>query len=121
MPLIAVNLSEKVLQQIRVLIDTGRYANLESFIEIGAFNQLASAGSSPDEILKRGHRKVATNSPDKNSDEVAPPPKPPARAAAANGAKKHSRADKATAVVVVEPVSEEEAKEVFCRSRPDQG
>lgn len=62
MPLVAVNLSEKLLCEIISLVDIGRYATLESFIEIGAFNQLAlERGATPAEVIEGGHRRLPPN------------------------------------------------------------
>src|SRR5207244_10125077 len=118
MPLIAVNLSDKIIQEIRELVDKGRYISLESFIEIGAFNQLAlERGATPAEIIERGHRRgpsevlfaAAQSVPAKTKPNSARPP-------SADGAKKTNRVKKAPRVVdVIEQVTEEEAKEVFAR------
>lgn len=115
MPLIAVNLSDKLLQEIRDLIDKGRYATLESFIEIGAFNQLAlERGASPAEIVERGHRRSSSDAPVQST-------KPPtaitksARATAANVSRKEAVVQMASKVDAIEPVTEDEAKVVFSR------
>jgi hypothetical protein len=116
-PLIAVNLSDKLLQDIRTLVDSGRYATLESFIEIGAFNQLAlERGSSPAEIIERGHRRGS------QADERIPQglviaKRESSRNGAHAGSAKSKRAVPKTAskVDVTEPVTEVEAKNVFVR------
>lgn len=58
MPLLAVNLSDKILTAIKALVEEGKYQSLEGFVEIGAFNQLTlERGASPTEVIARGHRK----------------------------------------------------------------
>src|SRR5690348_5989748 len=109
MPLIAVNLSDRLLQEIRTLVDTGRYTTLESFIEIGAFNQLAlERGASPAEVIARGHRRVHSEM------DAMKEPRPAANAkaapaAAASTPKKRLVADKGKTkrVDVLEPVTDE--------------
>ena len=117
MPLIAVNLSDKLLQDIRDLIDKGRYATLESFIEIGAFNQLAlERGASPAEIIERGHRRAS-------ADASVPPTKSPSvvtksvakRASAPKVARKGASVQTTSKVDAVEPVTEAEARAVLAR------
>lgn len=114
MPLVAVNLSDKLLQEIRTLVDTGRYATLESFIEIGAFNQLAlERGASPAEVIERGHRR-APGKTEAGHDAAAPAPKTRATATTSTGKKQPTvDKEKAKRVDVIEPVTEEEAKAVF--------
>lgn len=59
MPLFAVNLSDKLFTAIKELVEDGKYASFESFLEIASFNQLAlERGSSPQDIVDRGHRHV---------------------------------------------------------------
>jgi hypothetical protein len=59
MPLLAINLSDKLFFQIKELVERGLYQSFESFVEIAAFNQLAlERGASPAEIVEKGHRKV---------------------------------------------------------------
>lgn len=59
MPLLAVNLSDKLFTDIKPLVEKGLYQSFESFIEIAAFNQLAlERGASPSEIVETGHRRV---------------------------------------------------------------
>lgn len=59
MPLLAMNLSDTLYDQIKVLVEKGLYKSFESFLEIAAFNQLAmERGATPAEIVERGHRKV---------------------------------------------------------------
>src|SRR5258708_3806705 len=41
MPLLAINLSQAVLNGIKELIDSGKYTSFESLIEVACFNQLA--------------------------------------------------------------------------------
>lgn len=123
MPLIAVNLSDKLLQDIRDLVDTGRYASLESFIEIGAFNQLAlERGATPAEIVERGHRRGPLDA----SSPVPAPSPVPARTAVAKpssraGTKRNSTNEKVSKVDVIAPVTDDEAKAVFARLiRPER-
>lgn len=113
MPLIAVNLSDKLLQEIRELVDDGRYANLESFIEIGAFNQLAlERGASPSEIIERGHRRPSAEAPKTVAASSAA--RTVTKPAAARIPRKAPPA-KSSKVVTIEPVTDDEAKEVFSR------
>jgi hypothetical protein len=57
MPLLAINLSDTLSDQIKVLVEKGLYRSFESFLEIAAFNQLAmERGASPSEIVERRHR-----------------------------------------------------------------
>jgi hypothetical protein len=59
MPLIAVNLSDKLFYQITELVERGLYLSPEAFLEIAAFNQLAlERGATPTEIIEKGHRKA---------------------------------------------------------------
>ena len=59
MPLLAINLSDTLSDQIKVLVEKGLYKSFESFLEIAAFNQLAmERGATPAEIVERGHRKM---------------------------------------------------------------
>jgi hypothetical protein len=59
MPLLAMNLSDTLYDQVKVLVEKGLYKSFESFLEIAAFNQLAmERGATPAEIVERGHRKV---------------------------------------------------------------
>jgi hypothetical protein len=58
MPLIAMNLSDKLFSQIKDLVERGLYISPDAFLEIAAFNQLAlERGATPAEIIERGHRK----------------------------------------------------------------
>lgn len=115
MPLIAVNLSDKLLQSIRDLVDKGRYATLESFVEIGAFNQLAlERGASPAEIVERGHRRSSVESSSQSAND--PEAKSLGRKApSAKRTKKGGRSEKPSKLEVVEPVTEDEAKTMFAR------
>jgi hypothetical protein len=59
MPLVAVNLSDTLFEPIKQLVERGRYASFESFLEVASYNQLAlERGASPQEIVERGHREV---------------------------------------------------------------
>jgi hypothetical protein len=132
MPLIAVNLSDKLLQEIRELVERERYASLESFIEIGAFNQLAlERGATPAEIIERGHRRPPTDGP---PPEDGPPPRPPAPPPAPQAARSSAKAvkiaksllgkkvvirkltiGKAVKPSIAEPTTKEEVSAVFGR------
>jgi hypothetical protein len=116
MPLVAVNLSDRLLQEIRALIDMGRYATLEGFIEIGAFNQLAlERGATPAEVIERGHRSAPREelSP-RGVTAVAKTKVASAKSPSTNGTKKVAT-EKPSKVDVIEPVSEDVAKTVFSR------
>jgi hypothetical protein len=70
MPLLAINLSDTLSDQIKVLVGKGLYRSFESFLEIAAFNQLAmERGASPAEIVEHGHRKMSesASSPDNSA------------------------------------------------------
>ena len=41
MPLLAINLSDRLFADIKEHVETGKYQSPESFLEIAAFNQLA--------------------------------------------------------------------------------
>jgi hypothetical protein len=59
MPLIAINLSDTLADQIKPLVEKGLYKTFEAFLEIAAFNQLAlERGARPAEIVERGHRRI---------------------------------------------------------------
>jgi hypothetical protein len=68
MPLLAVNLSDKLFLAVKELVERGNYQSPESFIEIAAFNQVAlERGVSPSEILERGHRQIRDTTSDSAS------------------------------------------------------
>ncbi|HEX8342611.1 MAG TPA: hypothetical protein VF624_17040 [Tepidisphaeraceae bacterium] len=110
-------MSEKLLQEIRTLVDTGRYTTLESFIEIGAFNQLAlERGATPAEVIERGHRRTPAETD--NKQDAAPATlatHAPAASAAALKKRPIADKDKAKRVDVIEPVTDEEAQAIFAR------
>lgn len=54
MPLVAVNLSQAALSGIKDLIDAEKYASLESFVEVAAFNQLALERSGGAQLKNSG-------------------------------------------------------------------
>jgi hypothetical protein len=57
MPVIAVNISSAIFEEIRALVDRGLYTSLEQVLEIAAFNQVAlERGTSPAELVAKGHR-----------------------------------------------------------------
>jgi hypothetical protein len=98
MPLLAINLSDTLFDQIKVLVEKGLYKSFESFVEIAAFNQLAmERGATPTEIVERGHRKVRDSTVN-NGSPVGEMPMPPPEPAI-----KVSRT--ATVRSVVEPVA----------------
>jgi hypothetical protein len=69
MPIIAINISEKLILAIKELVERGLYQSFESFLEIAAFNQFALERSvSPTELLERGHRKIKQDEGDKESE-----------------------------------------------------
>ena len=69
MPLLAINLSDKLFQSIKELVEKGKYQSPESFIEIAVFNQLAlERGATPSGIITRpsknqGSRRVRQRCP----------------------------------------------------------
>ncbi|MBV8126714.1 MAG: hypothetical protein JO114_03505 [Planctomycetaceae bacterium] len=83
MPLLAINLSDTLFEQVKVLVEKGLYKSFESFIEIAAFNQLAmERGATPAEIVERGHRKIkdfAVNNGMHAAEKSKPPPDPVAK------------------------------------------
>src|SRR6516225_5202840 len=78
MPLLAINLSDKLFLQVKELVEKGSYQSPESFLEIAAFNQLAlERGATPAEIIDKGHRRY--RQPDVNgtpSYAIKAEPKP---------------------------------------------
>lgn len=54
MPLLAINLSQAVLSGMKELIDAGKYATLESLIEVACFNQLALERSGGAQLKNSG-------------------------------------------------------------------
>ncbi|HEV3256669.1 MAG TPA: hypothetical protein VG013_07320 [Gemmataceae bacterium] len=63
MPLLAMNLSDKLFLAIKELVEKGNYHSPEGFLEIAAFNQLAlERGATPAEIVERGHRRIRETS-----------------------------------------------------------
>ncbi len=59
MPLLAINLSDKLFIAIKELVEKDSYQSPEAFLEIAAFNQLAlEHGATPAEIVAKGHRKI---------------------------------------------------------------
>ncbi len=58
MAMLAMNISDRLFQQIKELVERGLYFSPEAFLEIAAFNQLAlERGVSPTEIIEKGHRR----------------------------------------------------------------
>ena len=79
MPLLAINLSDTLFDQIKPLVDKSLYKSLEAFLEIAAFNQLAmERGVAPAEIVERGHRKIKEKEHDAKAAVSAHHPKRPA-------------------------------------------
>ncbi len=116
MPLIAVNLSDKLIKEIRQIVDLGRYATLESFIEIGAFNQLAlERGASPAEIVERGHRGSILSDAPTTPVSQTKSNSPSSKSKSVKTLKKASPAEKPSKVDVVDPVTADEAKIVYSR------
>src|SRR5437016_3846959 len=71
MPLLAVNVSDKLLFDIKEHVEKGKYQSPESFLEIAAFNQLAlERGATPAELIGKGHRKIRSDD-SSHSDDVA--------------------------------------------------
>jgi hypothetical protein len=129
MPLIAMNLSDKLFYQIKELVERGLYISPEAFLEIAAFNQLAlERGATPQQIIEQGHRKLRS---DEKGDagngaprqaRASPPP-----AAATDGRSKPSktssprRAVEAVAKVMAPPeppVSDADYAAAFKRLAP---
>src|SRR4051794_27946220 len=110
MPVIAINLSDKLLQEIRTVVDSGRYATLESFLEIGAFNQLAlERGSSPTEIIERGHRRSFQNDqPPRHEATAGAKNKATSVASPSVDGSKRVSAEKVSRVEVIGPVTVDE-------------
>jgi hypothetical protein len=64
MPLLAVNVSDRLFVDIKELVEKGKYQSPESFLEIAAFNQLAlERGASPAELIQKGHRTIRATDP----------------------------------------------------------
>lgn len=60
MPLLAINISDKLFHSIKELVERGAYQSFENFLEVAAYNQLAlERGVSPADIIDRGHRNGA--------------------------------------------------------------
>ena len=72
MPLLAINLSDTLFDQIKPLVEKGLYKSFEAYLEIAAFNQLAmERGVTPAEIVERGHRQIKER---KSGDQVKAAP-----------------------------------------------
>lgn len=57
MPVVAVNISPSVFNDIAAFVGRGLYSSPEQFLEIAAFNQVAlERGATPAEVVERGHR-----------------------------------------------------------------
>lgn len=85
MPLLAMNLSDTLYDQIKVLVEKGLYKSFESFLEIAAFNQLAmERGATPAEIVDRGHRRVKEHHHDGNGVSRSEKAEPIAKAVRAS-------------------------------------
>lgn len=111
MPVIAVNLSDKLIQDIRALVENGLYASLESFVEIGAINQLAlERGSTPAEIIEKGHRADNPLPPRKAAGK---PKTTPTKQPAAG--QKRTGGDKIVKAAAIEPVTQDDAAVLFKR------
>ena len=116
MPVIAVNLSDKLIQDIRVLVEKGLYVSLESFVEIGAINQMAlERGATPVDILEKGHR-TATDTPRPKASAKSPATASAKTIAVKTSAKKRTAGDeKMGKLVAAEPVTSEDAADMFKR------
>jgi hypothetical protein len=72
-PLLAINLSEPLLNQIKELVEKSKYSSFEAFVEIAAFNQLAlERGATPSEIIARGHREPKTTKDEPGNGKAKP-------------------------------------------------
>jgi hypothetical protein len=112
MPVIAVNLSDKLVHDIKVLVEKGLYVDLESFVEIGAINQLAlERGATPAHILEHGHRS-ATEPPHKVAKAAPSKPAVPTRSAVNN---KSLAGERSVKVAALEPVTSDDAAVLFSR------
>lgn len=64
MPVVLVNLSPAVFEEIRNLVDRGLYSRPEQFLEIAASNQVAlERGATPEQVLAGDHRKAVATEP----------------------------------------------------------
>ncbi len=116
MPLIAVNLSDKLIQEIRELVESGRYASLESFVEIGAFNQIAlERGATPAEIIAGGHRTQSADAGTRNTARSPPVTSNTTKSAKVPAARRGTMLESIAKVEAVAPVTPEEAATVFKR------
>jgi hypothetical protein len=115
MPVIAVNLSDKLIQDIKGLVEKGLYDSLESFVEIGCINQLAlERGSTPAAIIEKGHRS-ATESPRRAARKSPAPPPKPTSAVTPSAKKRPAASEKLVKLVATEPVTADEAAVMFKR------
>ena len=111
MPLIAVNLSDKLIQDIRALVESGVYTSLEGFVEIGAFNQLAlERAATPAEIIQRGHRLTSAK-----AVTVAVVAKAPPKPSKPKSSKRPVSEEKTVNVVSAEPITDEDQSAMFKR------
>src|SRR5262245_32573960 len=59
MPLLAINVSDKLFFQVKELVEGGTYQSFETFLEVAAYNQLAlERGASPAAVIAQGHRHI---------------------------------------------------------------
>jgi hypothetical protein len=105
-PVVAVNVSNAVFEELRGLVEKGLYVSPEQFLEIAAFNQLAlERGATPAQVMAGGHRgpdpklperangagRSATRSESRRGNAVRPVARKPAKITAADVALVHSR------------------------------
>jgi hypothetical protein len=118
MPVIAVNLSDKLIQDIKGLVEKGLYESLESFVEIGCINQLAlERGSTPTAIIEKGHR-LAAEQQWKTAGKSPAPPNASATATATakpSTKKRPVAGEKVVKLVAADPVTTDEAAVMFKR------
>jgi hypothetical protein len=110
MPLLAINLSDTLADQIKPLVEKGLYKSFEAFLEIAAFNQLAlERGATPSEIISKGHRgaKHGRDSPRENGPSApAVPPAVAERVKAAPAVEQTAKGSRTAATRrAVEPVA----------------
>jgi hypothetical protein len=119
MPLLAINLSDKLFLAIKELVEKGHYQSPESFIEIAAFNQLAlERGATPAEIVDRGHRRIREPASDRGNavqQRKQAKPEPAANKATATTAHKRTAKPVARAVTDPERIADQDIEVAFKR------
>jgi hypothetical protein len=96
MPLLAINLSDKLFLQIKELVERGSYQSFEGFLEVAAYNQLAlERGASPAEVISQGHRQVrereARDDPQDGAAVLKTPRAPRGKGKGRKGAKRAAK------------------------------